>query len=183
MAALENKGVSRRDFLTRNGGFGRRFGCGDAIPCGTSKAGYRYWAADDAQSRCRSSLKTRTRARPWHISRARCSCISCETMPRLEPRKVPDAWDYGMRRRGRGRGRRQFERCSACELTTSVICVESMASWGGNAQSAGMCGHSGRLFEAGRKALRIPELSVRPQSAHRLGDGRIPLRGRPEAHL
>lgn len=43
--------------------------------------------------------------------------------------------------------------------------------------------HFGWLLGPGGEEVRLPELSLRPQSADRLGHGRVPLRGRPEAHL
>ena len=43
--------------------------------------------------------------------------------------------------------------------------------------------HLGRLLGPGGEEVRLPELSLRSQGADRLGHGRVPLRGRPEAHL
>ena len=43
--------------------------------------------------------------------------------------------------------------------------------------------HLRRLLGPGGEEVRLPELSLRSQGADRLGHGRVPLRGRPEAHL
>ena len=52
----------------------------------------------------------------------------------------------------------------AAELGASVICVESMASWGGNAQSAGMCGILGGYSKQEEKRFAFPSYPFDPKA-------------------
>ena len=89
-----------------------------------------------------------------------------------------------MRRVRGGRGRRRAERGRACGRAGRRRHLRGGAGFARRQRTVrGHVRHPGRVFRPEQEALRLPQLPLRRAGADRLGHGRVPLRGRPEAHL
>lgn len=81
----------------------------------------------------------------------------------IEPLPVPASWDYECDVVVVGAGGGGLNAAArAAQLGASVICVESMGSWGGNAQSAGMCGILGGMSMQNAAEFAIPSFPFNP---------------------
>ncbi len=83
----------------------------------------------------------------------------------IPPRSVPAAWDLECDVVVVGAGGGGLNAAArAAELGASVICLESMATWGGNAQSAGMCGILGGYSKQEEKRFAFPSYPFDPKA-------------------
>lgn len=83
----------------------------------------------------------------------------------IEPLAPPQKWDKECDVCVIGAGGGGLNAAArAQELGASVICVEAMASWGGNAQSAGMCGILGGSKMQDKKKFAFPSYPFSPKA-------------------
>lgn len=169
MAALENKGVSRRDFLTGAAALAGGLAAASAIPAAAhaEEAGViGDWAADGSKAVAVAPSKDTNASAPDGTYREHdAAAFPANDATAIEPRKVPDAWDYECDVVVVGAGGGGLNAAArAAELGASVICVESMASWGGNAQSAGMCGILGGYSKQEEKRFAFPSYPFDPKA-------------------
>ena len=169
MAALENKGVSRRDFLTGAAALAGGLAAASAIPAAAhaEEAGViGDWAADGSKAVAVAPSKdTNASASDGTYREHDAAAFPANDATAIEPRKVPDAWDYECDVVVVGAGGGGLNAAArAAELGASVICVESMASWGGNAQSAGMCGILGGYSKQEEKRFAFPSYPFDPKA-------------------
>ena len=169
MAALEDKGVSRRDFLTGAAALAGGLAAASAIPAAAhaEEAGViGDWAADGSKAVAVAPSKDTNASAPDGTYREHdAAAFPANDATAIEPRKVPDAWDYECDVVVVGAGGGGLNAAArAAELGASVICVESMASWGGNAQSAGMCGILGGYSKQEEKRFAFPSYPFDPKA-------------------
>ena len=98
MAALENKGVSRRDFLTGAAALAGGLAAASAIPAAAhaEEAGViGDWAADGSKAVAVAPSKDTNASAPDGTYREHdAAAFPANDATAIEPRKVPDAWDY-----------------------------------------------------------------------------------------
>ena len=98
MAALENKGVSRRDFLTGAAALAGGLAAASAIPAAAhaEEAGViGDWAADGSKAVAVAPSKdTNASASDGTYREHDAAAFPANDATAIEPRKVPDAWDY-----------------------------------------------------------------------------------------
>ena len=118
-----------------------------------------------------------------HVPRAQRGGVPRERLTPIPPRPVPAKWDYECEICvvGAGGAGSMPRRARPSWARTS----SASRPWPARRQRAvgRHVRYFGRIEAAGVEALRLPRIPVRRAQAHRLGHGRIPLRGRPAPHL
>ena len=160
---IKGGNLSRRSFVT-----GAAMAAGGVALAGASAANPRSasalsegtngdWAADGSESfAVPASSETNASSDDGTYREHNASQFPANDATPIEPRAVPAVWDYECDVVVVGAGGGGLNAAArAAQLGASVICVESMAAWGGNAQSAGMCGILGgcALQEAAQFAM------------------------------
>ncbi|MBM6998556.1 FAD-binding protein [bacterium] len=154
--------LSRRSFVT-----GAAMAAGGAALAGVAASPRRAsalpegvngdWAADGSESfAVPASAETNASSDDGTHRALNASQFPADDAAPIAPRPVPAAWDDECDVVVVGAGGGGLNAAArAAELGASVICLESMAAWGGNAQSAGMCAILGgsALQEAAQFAL------------------------------
>lgn len=164
-----NQGVTRRDFLT----------CAAAVVGGTAAASVMApaaafaveegvigdWAADGSKAVVvPNSAETNGSVPDGTYRDLNGEAFPANDATPIAPHAVPDTWDYECDICVVGAGGGGLNAAArAAELGASVICVEAMAAWGGNAQSAGMCGILGGYSKQNEQHFAMPKYPFDPQ--------------------
>ncbi len=99
-------------------------------------------------------------------------CFPADDASPIPPLPVPDSWDKSCDIVVVGAGGGGLNAAARCaELGAHTICVEAMDMWGGNAQSAGMCGILGGSKMQDKLKFALPSW---PYSAKKMVDYALP---------
>lgn len=180
--------LSRRDFLTGSAvaaAGAAMLGLAAVEPATAAETRSGNWAADGLRGRGRRAFRRHQRhRRRRHLPRAQRQLVSRR---RRHAHPSPGrACSLGLRVRHLrgGRRRRWPERGGPRGSAGRRRHLRGSHGASRRQRPGGRhVRHLRRLLGPGGEEVRLPELSLRSQGADRLGHGRVPLRGRPEAHL